>query len=252
MALRAEHIADLIDPAENTGKILLVKLRRLRKVRLLTEIAQLEDVGTALGAGRNDLRRGHVHEALLAHILGESFCNGSLNAEDCLHARVAQGDRTVVQIGFQIDTHIFLAQRNRHLFIWTGEHMQVGEYDFKAVLGADFLADIAGDLDDHGIADFTARNAADGVGLYQTLNQSSVDADDNKRELGHVTDTMNRAAEGDRLIEMRCSLGDGIDICFWKGNGIHRVQPHLLVFNLKLQSADAKPRKTKKQAYGCP
>ena len=180
MALCTEHIADLEHASVDTGEVLLVELRRLREICLLTEIAELKDVRAALSAGRDDLRGGHVHEALLAHILGESVCDGCLNAENRLHARMAQRNRTVVQIGFQIDTHILFAQRHRHLLIRTGKHTQVGEHDFKAVFRTDFLADIAGHLDNHGVADFRAGNTADGVGLNQTLNQSAVYTDNDE------------------------------------------------------------------------
>ena len=62
MMFRAEHGGNLEHPFVHAHQRLLVKLGRLRKIHLLSEIVQFEHVRAAFRAREIDLRRMHFRE----------------------------------------------------------------------------------------------------------------------------------------------------------------------------------------------
>ena len=139
---------------------------------------------------------------------------------------MAQGDRTERQVDVQRQAHILLTQRYRHLLSRTGQDLHGGQNDLEAVLGAGFLAHIAGDLNDHAVLQVGLGQTVDLAGEH-ALDQAAVDANDNEGKIGHITHAVNGAAEGDGLADRGSGLFDRVDILLGGADKLHGVYASL-------------------------
>ena len=110
--LRPEHRSGLKHPVEYPHHGLLVKLRALTQLRLLAEVIQLKNVGTALRAPGYDLGGADLREVLAQQIVPKASDDTLLNLEFCTLPQVAQGDGAQGQLGLQGCVQLPFAHRN--------------------------------------------------------------------------------------------------------------------------------------------
>ena len=230
VALGAVYVADLKNAAKDASGVLLIELGGLGQIGLLAEVVELKDVCTALGAGRDDLGRMDVGEALAEHILGKAVGNRALDAEDGLLARMAQGDRAQRQLGVQRHAQVFLAERDRNLLGRAGQDLDRSQDDLKAVLCAGLLAHVARDLNDHAVLDVCLGHAVD-FAREHALDQAAIDADHDEGKIGHIAYAVHGAAEGDRLADRSGGLLDRVDILLGGADKLHSVYASLFGFD---------------------
>ena len=88
--LRPEDRCDLVDTLEDADHHLLVKLRALRQICLFAEIRQREDISSALGSRRYELRCVDFGEVLSIQKFAERLTDPGLNLENCALFFIAQ------------------------------------------------------------------------------------------------------------------------------------------------------------------
>ena len=112
MLLRPEHRSRLKHPVVDAHHGLFIKLRALAQLRLLAEVIQLKDIGTALRAPGHDLGGANLREALAQQVVPKASDDALLNLEFCPFPQVAQGDGAQGQLGLQGCVQFPFAHRN--------------------------------------------------------------------------------------------------------------------------------------------
>ena len=123
--LRPEDRCDLVDTLEDADHHLLVKLRALRQICLFAEIRQREDISSALGSRRYELRCVDFGEVLSIQKFAERLTDPGLNLENRALFFISQRDRPVVQQVLDGSVDPLLVDDNRRYFFRLGEDFHV-------------------------------------------------------------------------------------------------------------------------------
>ena len=119
--LRPEDRCDLVDTLEDADHHLLVKLRALRQICLFAEIRQREDISSALGSCRYELRCVDFGEVLSIQKFAERLTDPGLNLENRALFFISQRDGPVVQQVLDGSVDPLLVDDNRRYFFRLGE-----------------------------------------------------------------------------------------------------------------------------------
>ena len=119
--LRPEDRCDLVDTLEDADHHLLVKLRALRQICLFAEIRQREDISSALGSRRYELRCVDFGEVLSIQKFAERLTDPGLNLENRALFFISQRDGPVVQQVLDGSVDPLLVDDNRRYFFRLGE-----------------------------------------------------------------------------------------------------------------------------------
>ena len=119
--LRPENRCDLVDTLEDADHHLLVKLRALRQICLFAEIRQGEDISSALGSRRYELRCVDFGEVLSIQKFAERLTDPGLNLENRALFFISQRDGPVVQQVLDGSVDPLLIDDNRRYFFRLGE-----------------------------------------------------------------------------------------------------------------------------------
>ena len=119
--LRPEDRCDLVDTLEDADHHLLVKLRALRQICLFAEIRQGEDISSALGSRRYELRCVDFGEVLSIQKFAERLTDPGLNLENRALFFISQRDGPVVQQVLDGSVDPLLIDDNRRYFFRLGE-----------------------------------------------------------------------------------------------------------------------------------
>ena len=123
--LRPEDRCDLVDTLEDADHHLLVKLRALRQICLFAEIRQREDISSALGSRRYELRCVDFGEVLSIQKFAERLTDPGLNLENRALFFISQRDGPVVQQVLDGSVDPLLVDDNRRYFFRLGEDFHV-------------------------------------------------------------------------------------------------------------------------------
>ena len=119
--LRPEDRCDLVDTLEDADHHLLVKLRALRQICLFAEIRQREDISSALGSRRYELRCVDFGEVLSIQKFAERLTDLCLDLENRALFFVAQRNWAIVQQVLNRSVDPPLVDDNRRYFFRLGE-----------------------------------------------------------------------------------------------------------------------------------
>ena len=119
--LRPEDRCDLVDAFEYADHHLLVKLRALRQICLFAEIRQREDISSALGSRRYELRCVDFGEVLSIQKFAERLTDLCLDLENRALFFVAQRNWAIVQQVLNRSVDPLLVDDNRRYFFRLGE-----------------------------------------------------------------------------------------------------------------------------------
>ena len=119
--LRPEDRCDLVDTLEDADHHLLVKLRALRQICLFAEIRQREDISSALGSRRYELRCVDFGEVLSIQKFAERLTDLCLDLENRALFFVAQRNWAIVQQVLDGSVDPLLVDDNRRYFFRLGE-----------------------------------------------------------------------------------------------------------------------------------
>ena len=119
--LRPEDRCDLVDTLEDADHHLLVKLRALRQICLFAEIRQREDISSALGSRRYELRCVDFGEVLSIQKFAERLTDPGLDLENRALFFVAQRNWAIVQQVLNRSVDPLLVDDNRRYFFRLGE-----------------------------------------------------------------------------------------------------------------------------------
>ena len=119
--LRPEDRCDLVDTLEDADHHLLVKLRALRQICLFAEIRQREDISSALGSRRYELRCVDFGEVLSIQKFAERLTDLCLDLENRALFFVAQRNWAIVQQVLNRSVDPLLVDDNRRYFFRLGE-----------------------------------------------------------------------------------------------------------------------------------
>ena len=194
-----------VETAENLGHTyigsehLLVGLRALRQNSVLAEILELKERRAGLNRSRVDLRRVDFREALGVQIIAEAADNSLLDPELASLAQVAQRHRAQVQDRLKRRLQLPVLDRNRHLrYRRRGEDLDLLGVNLKTVRRSVFLHRHAADLHGHALGD-----VLDGKVRLPLLERALHDAvrlsQNDKCDIRHITDIVDRTAHGDFL-----------------------------------------------------
>ena len=123
--LRPEDRCDLVDTLEDADHHLLVKLRALRQICLFAEIRQREDISSALGSRRYELRCVDFGEVLSIQKFAERLTDLCLDLENRALFFVAQRNWAIVQQVLDGSVDPLLVDDNRRYFFRLGEDFHV-------------------------------------------------------------------------------------------------------------------------------
>ena len=118
--LRPEDRCDLVDTLEDADHHLLVKLRALRQICLFAEIRQREDISSALGSRRYELRCVDFGEVLSIQKFAERLTDLCLDLENRALFFVARNWAIVQQV-LNRSVDPLLVDDNRRYFFRLGE-----------------------------------------------------------------------------------------------------------------------------------
>ena len=117
----SENRCSLKDPVKDTYHHLLVKLRALRQICLFAEIRQREDISSALGSRRYELRCVDFGEVLSIQKFAERLTDLCLDLENRALFFVAQRNWAIVQQVLNRSVDPLLVDDNRRYFFRLGE-----------------------------------------------------------------------------------------------------------------------------------
>lgn len=117
----SENRCSLKYPVKDTYHHLLVKLRALRQICLFAEIRQREDISSALGSRRYELRCVDFGEVLSIQKFAERLTDLCLDLENRALFFVAQRNWAIVQQVLNRSVDPLLVDDNRRYFFRLGE-----------------------------------------------------------------------------------------------------------------------------------
>ena len=142
MLFRPEDGADLKDPLKYADHHLFIKLGTLREAGLPAEIVQTKNIGSAFGSFCDDFRGVNLCEVMGFQKTAHTICERFLDFENGGFPLIAEGDRPVIQQGFQGSVHRSLADDHRAVFLRGGEDFDIQKDQVKATSGTFFFPDV--------------------------------------------------------------------------------------------------------------
>ena len=196
------HMAGLEHLLECGDAVLFVELRTLREIRDTIEVVDGEEVGTAFGAGRDDLRRNDLGESMLDQVFPEIAQQRALNAKHVADCFVARRERPVLEPRVNADARNVARCVERQLVRCRIQYADVRHVD----LDAELRARIGAHRTDHfdRVVEFQVQRTQR-VRRADALHFAARVAQDHERRAGEYAQAKNPTAQYNGLTEV---LGD--------------------------------------------